>query len=87
MFPASYENHAIIAHHGSWNRTTPIGYRLMDVATDHEGKVTGVSPFVTGWLDKGDAWGRPVDVKQLPDGSLLVSDDHAGVIYRITYEK
>lgn len=87
MFPAAYRNHAIVAHHGSWNRTFPIGYRLMDVAMDDAGKVTGVTQFVTGWLDKGRAWGRPVDVKQLPDGSLLVSDDHAGVIYRISYGK
>jgi glucose/arabinose dehydrogenase len=57
------------------------------VATDDTGKVKSVTPFVTGWLDNGSAWGRPVDVKQLPDGSILVSDDHAGVIYRITYGK
>lgn len=87
MFPATYRNHAIVAHHGSWNRSVPIGYRLMDVATDDTGKVKSVTPFVTGWLDNGSAWGRPVDVKQLPDGSILVSDDHAGVIYRITYGK
>jgi glucose/arabinose dehydrogenase len=87
MFPASYRNHAILAHHGSWNRTFPIGYRLMDIATDDTGKVTGVTQFVTGWLDRGRAWGRPVDVKPLPDGSLLVSDDQAGVLYRITYGK
>jgi glucose/arabinose dehydrogenase len=87
MFPAAYRNHAFVAHHGSWNRTFPIGYRLMDVATDDTGKVGKVSQFATGWLDKGRAWGRPVDVKFLPDGSMLVSDDHAGVIYRITYGK
>ncbi|MEN3973610.1 PQQ-dependent sugar dehydrogenase [Emcibacter sp. SYSU 3D8] len=87
MFPASYRNHAIVAHHGSWNRTVPIGYRLMDIQMDAAGKVTGVRPFITGWLDRGRAWGRPVDVKLLPDGSMLVSDDYAGVIYRITYGK
>ncbi|MGE0668164.1 MAG: sorbosone dehydrogenase family protein [Sphingomonadales bacterium] len=85
MFPEAFKGHAIVAHHGSWNRSVPIGYRLMNVAMDGKGKVTGVTEFVTGWLDRGRAWGRPVDVKQLPDGSLLVSDDHAGIIYRITY--
>ncbi len=87
LFPASYRNHAIVAHHGSWNRSSPIGYRLMNVATDDAGKVTGTTEFVTGWLQQGNAWGRPVDVKQLKDGSILVSDDQAGVIYRITYGK
>jgi glucose/arabinose dehydrogenase len=85
MFPAEYRNVVFIAEHGSWNRTQPIGYRIMTVSIDG---TTGKSykPFAEGWLQNGKAWGRPVDVLQLKDGSLLVSDDHANVVYRITYE-
>jgi glucose/arabinose dehydrogenase len=87
MFPPAYRDHAFLAHHGSWNRSTPVGYRLMEIQMDNGGNVTATREFATGWLRKGDAWGRPVDVKMLPDGSMLVSDDHADVIYRITYGK
>ena len=84
MFPAPYRNQIFIAEHGSWNRTTPIGYRIVlvrlggDRAISHE-------VFAKGWLKNGRAWGRPVDVLVMPDGALLVSDDRAGVIYRISY--
>lgn len=85
MFPAAYRNQVFIAEHGSWNRTQPIGYRIMTVSLEGN---TGKSykPFAEGWLQNGKAWGRPVDVLQLKDGSLLVSDDHANAVYRITYE-
>lgn len=86
MFPAEYKNDALVAQHGSWNRTEPIGYRLMRVKFDDAGEVTGTEIFVDGWLNHGEAWGRPVDLLQLPDGSVLVSDDYQGVIYRIFYE-
>lgn len=86
MFPEEYKNDALVAQHGSWNRTEPIGYRLMRVKFDDENKVEGTEIFVDGWLVKGEAWGRPVDLLQLPDGSVLVSDDYQGVIYRIFYE-
>ncbi|MFA9461364.1 SMP-30/gluconolactonase/LRE family protein [Thiohalorhabdus methylotrophus] len=85
MFPAAYRGDAIVAQHGSWNRSSPIGYRLMRVRFDDSGSAAGKEVFVDGWLQNGEAWGRPVDTLQLPDGSLLVSDDYAGVIYRISY--
>lgn len=85
MFPAEYKNQIFIAEHGSWNRTEPIGYRVTLVKLDGN-KAVNYTPFAEGWLKDGEAWGRPVDVLQLPDGSLLVSDDFANAIYRITYE-
>ncbi len=85
-FPADYRGDAILAQHGSWNRSVPIGYRLMRIGFDGAGKPTGQSVFAEGWLQPdGGVLGRPVDVLEMPDGSLLVSDDHAGLIYRITY--
>lgn len=84
MFPQSYRNTIFIAEHGSWNRSQPIGYRIMMVRLNGD-SATSYEPFATGWLKNGKAWGRPVDVLQLPDGSLLVSDDFANCIYRITY--
>lgn len=84
MFPASYRGQVIIAEHGSWNRTDPIGYRLMLVRLEN-GHAVEYKPFAEGWLQGRKAWGRPVDVVIMPDGSLLVSDDHLGAIYRITY--
>lgn len=86
MFPAAYKNRIFIAEHGSWNRTEPIGYRVSMVTIDGNNAVS-YEPFATGWLNNGEAWGRPVDVLQLPDGSLLVSDDFANAIYRITYQQ
>jgi glucose/arabinose dehydrogenase len=85
MFPPEYRNQVFIAEHGSWNRTTPIGYRVTVVKLDAQGRAVSYQPFAEGWLQHGDAWGRPADVLVMPDGALLVSDDHAGVIYRITY--
>ena len=84
MFPEEYQNQIFIAEHGSWNRTEPIGYRLSLVRTE-DNKAVSYEPFAEGWLKDGSAWGRPVDVLVMPDGSLLVSDDLAGMIYRITY--
>lgn len=88
VFPPAYRGAVFIAEHGSWNRTTPIGYRVMVVKLDDEGRPLGYEPFVEGWLDKDEdeAWGRPADVLVHPDGSLLISDDRAGWIYRVTYE-
>jgi len=84
MFPAEYRGQVLIAEHGSWNRSNKIGYRLTRVTLDGS-SATHYAPYASGWLQGQKAWGRPVDLLQLPDGSLLVSDDHAGVIYRITY--
>jgi glucose/arabinose dehydrogenase len=85
MFPAEYRNELFIAQHGSWNRSNPLGYRIGLVHV-HEGAfASGQRIFAEGWLQGRQAWGRPVDLLQLPDGSLLVSDDLQGNIYRITY--
>jgi len=86
MFPAQYKNRIFIAEHGSWNRSKKSGYRVM-VATVENGKVTDHRVFAEGFLDVASdrAWGRPVDVQVMPDGALLVSDDEAGAIYRISY--
>ena len=88
MFPAEYKNQIFIPEHGSWNRSEKIGYRIQLVKLDENGNSTSYETFADGWLneEEQDAWGRPVALLQLEDGSLLVSDDHAGVIYRISYE-
>ncbi|MFD1185636.1 PQQ-dependent sugar dehydrogenase [Pontibacter rugosus] len=87
MFPAQYKNQAFIAEHGSWNRSEKMGYRLMLAKMDNNGNVTSYEPFAEGWLQGQEDWGRPVDVLQMKDGSLLVSDDKNNAIYRITYSK
>ena len=85
MFPAEYKNAIFSAQHGSWNRTDPIGARVMVTFIDDEGNAT-TKPFAEGWLNEdGEYLGRPVDIAQLRDGSILVSDDLAGAIYRISY--
>jgi glucose/arabinose dehydrogenase len=86
MFPAEYRNNIIIAEHGSWNRRNKIGYRLKRAQVKN-GKVVKQEVFAEGWLENENAWGRPVDALVMPDGALLVSDDYAGVIYRISYKK
>jgi len=95
MFPEEYRNQIFIAEHGSWNRSTPLGYRIMVVRLDGN-KAVSYEPFAEGWLQGirssrgsstiGDAWGRPTDVFVMPDGSLLIADDEAGAIYRVTYK-
>ncbi|WP_394706252.1 PQQ-dependent sugar dehydrogenase [Breoghania sp.] len=87
QFPAEYKGAIFSAQHGSWNRTTPVGARVMVTMIDADGKATA-KPFAEGWIDEnGEYLGRPVDVAQLRDGSLLVSDDLVGAIYRISYKK
>ena len=96
MFPQEYRKQLLVVNHGSWNRSPQVshtGYRLM-LAKVQNNKVTSYEPFVEGWLQaapgseiKRQAWGQPVDLLELPDGSLLVSDDRANVIYRISYRK
>ncbi len=89
QFPSQYKNSIIIAKHGSWNRSKKVGYQLTHVTVNAQNKVVKEEVFAEGWLDKAsqDVWGRPVDVLQLPDGSMLVSDDMANCIYRISYKK
>jgi glucose/arabinose dehydrogenase len=87
MFPAKYKNAIFSAQHGSWNRTEAVGARVMVTFIDDEGNAT-TEPFAEGWLDENDEYdGRPVDVAQMKDGSILVSDDFANAIYRITYSQ
>jgi glucose/arabinose dehydrogenase len=85
MFPARYQNQIFIAEHGSWNRSRKIGYRITLVRLEN-GKAVSYEPFAQGWLAGGNVWGRPVDVLVMPDGSLLVSDDHGDAVYRISYK-
>jgi glucose/arabinose dehydrogenase len=86
MFPLSYKNQAFIAEHGSWNRSEKIGYQISLVTFDDSGNATSYQPFIKGWLQEGDEiLGRPVAFLQMPDGSVLISDDHTGTIYRVTY--
>jgi glucose/arabinose dehydrogenase len=84
MFPERYRGGIFIAEHGSWNRSTPVGYRVTFVRLDGA-RAVAYEPFATGWLQEGAAGGRPADVLVMPDGALLVSDDKAGRIYRIAY--
>jgi glucose/arabinose dehydrogenase len=84
MFPEQYRNGIFIAEHGSWNRSTAVGYRVTFVKIEG-GRAVSYEPFAQGWLAGGTAAGRPADVLVMPDGSLLVADDKAGRIYRITY--
>jgi len=86
QFPADYKGAIIIAEHGSWNRTRKSGYRVMSVHLNGHA-VKSCRPLIEGFEQNERAWGRPVDVQPLPDGSLLVSDDLAGAIYRVTYQK
>ncbi len=86
-FPAEYWHSLFVAEHGSWNRSRKSGYRVIEVRFKNT-RVESVRPFITGWLDvKTDsAWGRPVDILELKDGSMLISDDYADVIYRVTHK-
>lgn len=84
-FPASYRGAIFIAEHGSWNRSSKSGYRVVVVHLGKDGKVVDQQPFLTGFLDGQKTLGRPADVLPMPDGSLLVSDDDNGAIYRVTY--
>jgi Glucose/sorbosone dehydrogenases len=86
MFPEKYQKGFFSAQHGSWNRTQPIGARVLFTSVNEDGTAGETEIFAEGWLRPGEYMGRPVDVAVLPDGSLLVSDDFAGAIYRISYE-
>lgn len=84
-WPDQWRNDLLVAYHGSWNRSEPTGYKIVKFKVDKDGKVSEVSDFITGWLspDKKNVYGRPVDLKFGPDGALYISDDAAGVIYRV----
>lgn len=85
QFPDEYQHNLFIAEHGSWNRSSRVGYRLSRIVFKDNQPVR-YQGFIEGWLSAGSVYGRPVDVLQMPDGALLVSDDYAGVIYRIRYD-
>ncbi len=88
MFPAEYRGNLLIAEHGSWNRSEKIGYRIKRVVLDENAtKVIKQEPFITGFLDGEFAWGRPADLLELPDGSVLIADDTADSVYRLTYRE
>jgi glucose/arabinose dehydrogenase len=84
-FPERYRGGIFVAHHGSWNRSTPVGYEVTFVPVV-DGRAGAFETFASGWLRGVGAWGRPVDVEILDDGSMLVSDDKAGLVYRISYD-
>lgn len=84
LFPIHYHHRLFVAEHGSWNRSTPAGYHVV-VMSLQANKVVEQAVFAEGWLKGREAWGRPVDLLQMPDGALLLSDDKAGAIYRISY--
>ncbi len=86
MFPAEYRNRAFLAQRGSWNRTKKSGFRVMMV-TLRPGDTPAYEVFAEGWLQGESIWGRPVYVQEMKDGSLLISDDYAGAIYRVTYRR
>lgn len=89
-FPPEYQNNLFVAYHGSWNRTVPTGYKIVRIPLTEKGEPQGkVEDFITGWLpgeSRRNVVGRPVDVIFGPDGALYISDDQAGVVYRVTYQ-
>ncbi len=89
MFPAEYKNAAFIARKGSWNRNQKTGYDVVMVKAGPDGKNPKITPFITGFMNPADQsfWGRPAYLLQMPDGSMLVSDEQLGAIYRVTYSK
>ncbi|MDX1570661.1 MAG: PQQ-dependent sugar dehydrogenase [Xanthomonadales bacterium] len=87
MFPAPYRGRVFIAEHGSWNRSSKIGYRVTMVTLGEDQEAIAYETFAEGWLQGEENWGRPADIQLAPDGSMLVADDQAGVIYRISFEQ
>lgn len=87
MFPAAYKNAIFVARHGSWNRSTKLGGDVVVVKLKEDGTVASVEPFMTGFLENNNYNGRPVDVEMMPDGSMLVSDDWNGAVWRVSYGK
>jgi glucose/arabinose dehydrogenase len=86
-WPQEYWYHALVAYHGSWNRSVPTGYKIVRYKLDYNGNYIGEDDFITGWLKDGEASGRPVDILIQPGGILYISDDKAGVVYRVVYQR
>jgi glucose/arabinose dehydrogenase len=87
QFPAEYKNGIFLAEHGSWNRHKKSGYRINFISVSPDGKTAKDTVFAASWLDDQKILGRPADILQAPDGSLLVADDQAGAIYQISYHE
>ena len=85
-WPKEYRYHLLVAFHGSWNRTEPTGYKVVRLGWT-AGNVLGIEDFISGWLTPQGALGRPVDILITDDGVIFISDDKAGVVYRVVYEK
>lgn len=85
-WPEEYHHDLLVAYHGSWNKTEPTGYKIVRFQLDENGNYEGVEDFITGWLTPDGALGRPVDILIQPDGTMYISDDKAGVIYKVTYK-
>ena len=87
QFPESYKNQLFVAQHGSWNRTEPDGYRIALIQF-RETKPVSEQVFIDGWLTQNkEVLGRPVDILELPNGSLLISDDKLGLIYQVKFNQ
>jgi glucose/arabinose dehydrogenase len=86
-WPEEYQNNLFVSYHGSWNRTTPTGYKVVRFQPDESGNYQGAEDFISGWLESRGVLGRPVDIKIGPDGEMYISDDRAGVIYKVEYLK
>ncbi|OGI42723.1 MAG: hypothetical protein A2593_00520 [Candidatus Moranbacteria bacterium RIFOXYD1_FULL_44_9] len=84
-WPADYRDNLLVAYHGSWTRSVPTGYKIVRHKFDEQGNYSGVEDFATGWLARGNALGRPVDILENPDGKIYISDDKAGVIYLVEW--
>ena len=86
-WPREFRQDLLVAFHGSWNRTEPTGYKVVRYKLDAAGNFIDVEDFITGWLTPAGALGRPVDILITPEGVIYISDDKAGVVYRVVYEK
>ena len=86
-WPKEFRHNLLVAYHGSWNRTVPTGYKVVRYKLDAAGNFVDVEDFITGWLTPQGALGRPVDILISPDGVIYISDDKAGVVYRLIYKE
>ena len=85
-WPEDYWHNLFVAYHGSWNRSVPTGYKVVRYKLDNQGNLIGTEDFITGWIKNNEAWGRPADVLAMPSGLMYISDDKAGLIYRVQHE-
>ena len=86
-WPEEYWFNLLVAYHGSWNRTVPTGYKVVRARLDSKGEYLGTEDFITGWFSNGKVYGRPVDILIQPGGTIYISDDKSGVIYRVKYTR